>query len=266
LPAGAFEPQTHAMFCRDAARIYQACTGHVVSTEWIARLTEGSVHEDDLSLERVLNWHFYNNDGKIGKYWKYFFYCHGSNERIFKRRLETLDRLIAEKKSLPEIYTMAGRIVHHIQDMSSPPHVMPIYHVGSDRFDKYKSASGTLDAEICSEMQAGAHHPLDLLENAAQNTLKAVNRSVVFDGQKTFENETWLKFWGGPEDENLVGFRTYGLYGNVFGESPCNSGICLLYNKRVYDDFFGECSRRAITDTVRFLMYLDERIGKGAGK
>jgi len=73
LPAGAFEPQTHAMFCRDAARIYQACTGHVLSTEWIARLTEGSVHEDDLSLERVLNWHFYNNDGKIGKYWKYFF-------------------------------------------------------------------------------------------------------------------------------------------------------------------------------------------------
>jgi hypothetical protein len=264
IPANAFEPNKHAVFSREASSVYQSCTGRVLPEKLIRGFTEGSVREDDITLERARNWHFYNRDGKIGTYRKYYLTCEGSNERIFWKRLDTLDHLIAAGRPLQEIYAAAGRVVHHIQDMSSPPHAMPIYHVGDDKFDKYEAVPKILDvSKICEDVNAKIYLPHDLLEKAANNTLIAVDGFVVFDGDKTIESESWLKFWGGHEDESLAGFRTYGEYGNVFGRTPpCDSEICDAYSKNVYDRFYHECRTRAVTDTVRFLLYLDSRISK----
>lgn len=264
LPAHAFEPRKHADFSREAAAIYQVCTGRELPGNVIDAFVKGSVREDDPTLERALNWHFYNRDGKIGTYRKFFLTCEGSNGRIFQKRLDTLDYLIDAKRPLDEIYAVAGRAVHHIQDMSSPPHAMPIYHTIFDKFDKYEFTPTSVDVSgICADAGTKKYVPLELLENAARNTLEAVERPVVFDDGKTVSGETWLKFWGGPEDQCYAGFSTYGAYGNSFGKSkPRGDSACALYNENVYNRFFTDCYIRAITDTIRFLIYLDERISQ----
>jgi hypothetical protein len=262
LPCFAFEPAKHEEFSKSAALIYEKCTGRTIPDKYISAFAGGSKKEDDPGLTRALNWHFYNNGKKIGHYRKYIFYCDGSNERIYQVRLDRLENLLTEKKYPSEIYTVAGRIAHHIQDMSSPPHAVPIYHIGNDMFDNYKSEAGfNADvAQICGDMK-GITEPHELLEQAAQNTLKAIDRPVVSDNGKMPDGETWQKFWGGPEDKDLSGFKTYGEYGNVFGiVPPCKSKVCGAYNRDVFDKFYNERCLRAVTDTVGLLIYLDGRL------
>lgn len=263
------QPKTHEALSRDAAALYRTCSGQAMSKELAAAFAKGAVDEDEIGLTRARNWHFYNNGGKIGKYRILFLHCNGSNGHIFNERLKTLNKMIVSKTSPRDIYALAGRAAHHIQDMSSPPHVMPIYHTTGDRFDSYKPApiSAPDAASLCIDIKGTACGPPELLELAAQNTLKAVAEPVVFSCGKIVENETWMKFWGGPDDKERPGFKLYGEYGNNFGTIPsCKNNICHLYDKNTFDRFYSGCYTRAVVDTIRLLMYLDRRIkGKESG-
>jgi hypothetical protein len=258
----AFEPERHELISNSAASLYETCTGRAISKELLFAFAKSAADEDEWGLTRALNWHFYNNGHRIGHYWKFIFYCNGSNEKIYHQRVQTLDGMLTAKASAIKIYAAAGRVAHHIQDMSVPPHVMPIYHLGDDNFDNYIPVSmpAADNAAICKEVNGTVVEPFELLERAAQNTLKAVAKPVVFADGKTFENETWMKFWGGPDDQDLSGFKTYGEYGNIFGIiSPCKSSICRAYDRNTYDRFYNEAYMRAVADTVRLFIYLDQR-------
>ncbi|MBN1364723.1 MAG: hypothetical protein JW976_07965 [Syntrophaceae bacterium] len=256
------KPSKHKLFSSQAALIYKACTGKAIPEKLIKAFGLGSVNEDYSGLTRAVNWHFYNRDKKIGHYWKFFLFCNGSNENIFKERISSLEKMIISRESRQKIYEIAGRIAHHIQDMSSPPHVMPIYHVGNDKFDNYEFVDQRVaDAVPVYKDVMMFIEPFDLLERAAQNTIKAVAEPVVFNNGKVIKGETWMKFWGGPDDKQLSGFKTYGKYGNVFGSIPlCESDVCREYNRDTFDRFYAECYKRAVTDTVRLLIYLDRQI------
>jgi hypothetical protein len=131
-----------------------------------------------------------------------------------------------------------------------------------DKIDKYPAPRIDIGdpALICKDVQASLAGPYDLLENAAQLTLRKVDKKVVFGSAKTIDGETWMKFWGGPESKDYKGFRTYGAYGNRFGSiPPCANPDCPPYDDKVYASFYGDCYRRAVADTVRLLIYLDRR-------
>ncbi|MCX5849173.1 MAG: hypothetical protein NTW65_06965 [Deltaproteobacteria bacterium] len=260
-PCHAFKPrEQHDPISKKAISLYQICTGHAIPEELSNVFIERVVAEDDISLARLGNWHFYNNGNKIGRYYLLFY---GANDKTFQKLLKKLENLIASSQPRKEeIYKVAGHIAHHIQDMNAPAHVMPIYHVGEDKFDNYTPASvfGVNITEFCKALSGPVIVPSDLLEQAAQNTLKAVSGQVVFNSDKTFKNETWMKFWGGPENRDLAGFKTYGEYKNVFGlVPPCDSSVCGSYDKDTYDRFFNECYMRAVMDTARLLLFLDQR-------
>jgi len=257
-----FEQEKHELISDSAASLYETCTGRAIPRELLSAFAQGATDEDEWGLIRPLNWHFYNNGHRIGHYWKFIFYCNGSNEKIYHQRVQTLDGLLASKAPAIKIYAAAGRVAHHIQDMSVPPHVMPIYHLGDDNFDNYIPASRPAadTASICKDVNGTIVEPLELLEWAAQNTLKTVAQPVVFANGKTLENETWMKFWGGPDDQDLSGFKTYGEYGNVFGTiPPCKNSTCRAYDRKTYDKFYNEAYMRAVADTVRLFIYLDQR-------
>jgi hypothetical protein len=258
----AFEPQKHELISNSAASLYETCTGRAIPKELSSVFAKSAAAEDEWGLTRALNWHFYNNGHRIGRYWKFIFHCNGSNEKIYHKRVQTLDDLLASKESDKKIYAAAGRVAHHIQDMSVPPHVMPIYHLGDDNFDNYVPASipAADSAAFCKDVNETVVEPFELLERAAQNTLKAVAKPVVFADGKTLDDETWMKFWGGPDDQDLSGFKTYGKYGNIFGTiPPCESNICREYDRNTFDRFYNEAYMRAVADTVRLLIYLDQR-------
>lgn len=261
-PCHAFKPEEqHGPISRQAVSVYQSCTGRAIPEELSKVFIEKAVHEDDVSLERLGNWHFYNNGNNLGRY---YFLFYGANDKIFQKLLKKLDSLLASNKPNPvEIYKVAGRIAHHIQDMSAPPHVVPVYHYKDDSFENYRpsSAFNENNPELCGVLKAWIPAPGDIFGQAAQNTLKAVAGPVVFDSGKTIENETWMKFWGGEDNKKLDGFKNYGAYGNAFGMiPPCNSHVCRLYGKETYDRFFNECYGRAVIDTVRLLLFVDQRL------
>lgn len=263
IPAYAFEPQKHAEFSSDAIALYKACTGKFVPGKVAQAFAEGAEDEDNPTPTRGRNWHFYNNGGKIGHYWRLvFFRCNGSNEEIFKKRVEKLQKLIEEKASTEDIYAAAGRVAHHIQDMSSPPHVLPIYHTDEDRFDKYEPATvpNLATNAICNSLQGNIVTPNELLESAAQATLAAVAAPVVFSGGEKIESETWAKFWGGGSDKKYKGFSIYGAYGNTYGVRILNADSAnrAKYDQTIFDNFFNERRNRAVIDTVQLLRYVDK--------
>jgi len=257
-PCYAFEKSRHELFSNDAIDLYKACKGRVLPQELSDAFVVGSVEEDTWGWTRARNWHYYNRENKIGRYWKVIL-CNGSNDHIFHVRLARLNNLLLTKAPERDIYDVAGRLAHHIQDMSSPPHVMPINHLVCDKMDHYRFRPASMDP--CEKVNVSVVDPPVLLREAAQYTIKATERPVEFKNG-TIENETWMKFWGGPDDAELSGFKTYGGYGNVFGVRPqCkNGGVCDAYDKDVYDNFYADRYRSAVTYTVRLLIYLDQRM------
>jgi hypothetical protein len=104
-------------------------------------LEKGSSIEDDVSLlrlstlHRLLNWHFYGR--RLGLF---------PNTPLKRTSLPRLMHLITQLRDSEvgkpaEGETRAviiGRILHQIQDMSCPPHVIPVYHVSKDLYEAHR--------------------------------------------------------------------------------------------------------------------------------
>lgn len=262
VPAYAFEPQKHVEFSNDAMALYKICTNKFVAGKNIKAFAAGAEAEDNPTPSRGLNWHFYSNSGKIGCYWWGPFCCNGSNVEIFKFRVDTLkERIAAKDPIIEDIYFTIGRIAHHIQDMSSPPHVLPIYHTSNDLFDKYEPATveNLATPEVCDEIRAVVYTPAELLEKAAQATLIAAAAPVEFAGGEKNSGESWKKFWGGGASTKYQGFSTYGVYGNTFGvkASDPENAMRGKYTPATFDNFFNLRRNRAVIDTAKLLIYVE---------
>lgn len=87
---------------------------------WIAR---GTNMEDYMPLtSRLFKWHFYRSNSFIKKHIGL-----GVNPTS-ETRLKTLIARIKWPWGDENKAEMLGNIIHHIQDMSTPTHVVPIYH------------------------------------------------------------------------------------------------------------------------------------------
>ena len=105
-----------------------------------------SASEDDVSfaskLQRPFNWHFYNNKKSIRD--NDWIPGHRTSEMRFTSLLEKLEKYIEkcaqdpDRHAIEDLVQTTGRLVHHIQDMSTPSHVVPIYH-GPGLSDHYES-------------------------------------------------------------------------------------------------------------------------------
>lgn len=95
-----------------------------------------SASEDDVTFssqfQRPFNWHFYNNNGLISD--NILVPGQRTSEKRFATLLEKLDNYVAKYSAKPDrhhiedLVETTGRIMHHIQDMSTPSHVVPVYH------------------------------------------------------------------------------------------------------------------------------------------
>lgn len=95
-----------------------------------------SASEDDVTFsskfQRPFNWHFYNNNGHITD--NILVPGQRTSEKRFGTLLEKLDKYVEKCSQKPDrhhvedLVETTGRIMHHIQDMSTPSHVVPVYH------------------------------------------------------------------------------------------------------------------------------------------
>jgi len=219
--------------------------------------TDGSGREDeiDFSLQRLFNWHFYDPGSRLGGAW-------WGIRRSNRKRFETLSGKLIEsaKTRLPETYVLAGRLAHHIQDMSSPPHVVPVYHM-KDCFDAYatkrivdvKLTPAQLDAIRNEKRKLNFETLIELLDDEAKRTILRVESPVIFDGRKIADD--WTEFW-----------RKYELRGAECGRKPCSHFGCYgkkkfgeeagQFTRAVYDMFYKEQIASAVGETLRLLIIL----------
>lgn len=230
-------------------------------------IVKGSIAEDEWKTERFRNWHFYRaNDAIPHTLKKWYGTVKTTSLPILRTRINDLDtcRRSGDKKGY---FNNLGRIIHHVQDMNTPSHVIPVYHgpFRKDYFETFMLAvmdAGRLDAPV-------VFHP-DLpdfeatYDKAARDTLAYIRgtslRAENCDGQSV-----WLPlgmFWQAYADGNgaLKGFGTFGDLYRWFKhpktyQKKCHGGYRAIVREleKVND---AVCSG-AIQKTCDVLMYAD---------
>ncbi len=267
------------------------------------RLLFGSIADDEDLSGKLKRWHFYDREGTLGRHSSIGF--PGLNllikETSLHARFDQLE-ITADKqtdfvgaKRAWRIFDTLGKIVHYIQDVTVPAHVIPIFHPGktlplADQFDNYpfqitfysvqegsppKATDDFFkdfeDRVGCSVLLKSSDHSFNaILDDAAGRTYRMLDHKI----QGT--ERTWAgTFWETTVNER--GFGNYGLAGNHFGKKKnClkwehhekgdggfGSARCddwLILDQSVYDQFSSRQHMSAIEGTMRALRLLQQKM------
>lgn len=273
--AFAFTPDLHAAFAEQAAQAYGTCEGAALPEPLAKALADGTKAEDSSPrtfIQRATHWHFYNRNQALKPFW----FFNRNLDEIFATRIEALNDLLKDPDADPEkVYEQAGRVLHYIQDMSVPGHVLPAYHAKlpgnePDPFDEFASIDALptfkLEQAECQALggKAAAKDitPQDFLTAAATQTLQAIEQidahgNPIVDG-------AWSAYWEYPARNADDAANGWGQYGECkfikgTGKANCKSDQALtaLYEQQ---------TKQAMSNSVLMLFYLQQRLDKTRGK
>lgn len=266
IAAFAFDADVHMTYTKDAVSLYlQHCQSPLserAKAALIAHLAHGAWAEDETErISRSLNWHFYNRDGQVESTTLF----NKSLDAIFARRVGDLERQLATpKRNLEETFVAMGRVLHYIQDMVVPAHVVPIYHVkfkpfidkpdGVDGFRPTTPPSFEFSSAQCALLRQGeSHTPRSfraLLDAVAQETLTAIGQGA----DSSPSTRHWLRYWPTPTaapDPDRPGYALYGDCRFLREERKSECGPERL------DAFYRERYNRVIEATIRVIIQVE---------
>lgn len=164
----------------------------------------------------------------------------------------------------PEGYALLGGVLHFLQDMAVPSHVLPIFHpthwVVNDAFDDYEIAEPFEPAPDCAYLTAAgtgslAAQLVALLEKTAEAT-RAEIREERPGGQP---GAAWGRFWESRVQGD--GFARYGCVGNGFGKLNLRCGqLGMTVDLGAYDRLARKLQGQAIAASARALALLVRRL------
>jgi hypothetical protein len=256
----------------------------------------GSQDTDQSPLcTRATNWHFYkgNLDQDVIQepVWSYVepLTFHLSSDHILQKRYEQLREETA-KKSIRDACSLTGRILHHIQDMSTPSHVVPIFHglQVEDSFEKYlneqylandrrmSAISGELNPDPSAMIPKAETTPLQLYLEAAEETLitlKAENSSCPCRINGSPRELPWSYFWADknthytgsyPSECSFGGFGQFGPLGKDFGTTTTINagGISYLIEQETYESFCHQQVKNMLVNSIKALFILEPELQK----
>jgi len=269
------KPDDHRRITQKSIQIYHKHAKTSLSTLLVnntKKVELGAKQEDTTPpYTRITNWHFYKQNKKLQPTTVYFLKI--IPLPVIPTSEHRISDLISRMKARPtkSQAKLIGRILHHIQDMSTPAHVVPIYHGPKlhDSFEDYSvkySDSELLNIDIdtheyeslCSENNSNI---MSIYTNAANETLH-----YLYDNPKnTFEFKNgaqgvWDMFWKRCSDDTMdcithpydkvQGFGCYGPYGQKFGISDD-------IGPDVYKKMHRWILRKQIIDSLRALIAID---------
>ena len=271
--AHAYEGPIHQQLTFIAVRHYNNCIDDddlrlsALQTRYMAK---ANVEQADGGFWRGLfRWNFYNRDDQTPR--SLMWVVETRLHEGFEQLLGNLDR----SKSLADRYSNLGRVVNHLQDMTSPAHVVPVFvsrwwrlNVG-DRFDEFPIDEADLNQRLgadCAQVRGVIQDTLntgyqDLLRLTAETTFSAVKGDI--EGLPF----TWEVFW--KPDVKPGSFGEYGAAGNNFGRETAfkcanvRRPRCVLLNDDpLYVEFARERHLNAVQTTIAALAQL-QRAGAG---
>lgn len=298
----------HPACTADAFQVFQGFTDITADNQDINDLL--SFHagkEDSITIidgfQRLRNWHFFNNGNRIKRIMNSkILGIRTSEDRVNSLAMD-LDESIEDYNEKPKrlraksVLRYCGRLIHHMQDMATPSHVVPVYHGGKlkDQYEVFceplaevfktdlveKGASGSSGYQVtltkdeintfieryevvCQD--AGDRHPLYTLYTfVASQTLEYLLANQ-FNYRENGEEKTgdWSLFW----QENAVnnssdhqGFGNFGPLGNNFGKAAftVDSMLIEVVQYGQYLAFIKEMYKSMVLASIGVLHYAHRR-------
>ena len=227
LPGGdahAYEGDIHQQLTFLAARQYNRCVKDIhlpsltpLQMRYVAKANANRA--DRAWWKRLFRWNYYDRSEQSPRRVLWLI-----ETRIHDTYEDTLRRL-TNARDLSRRFTNLGRIVNHVQDATTPAHVVPIFTTRfwrfsfSDRFNAYpvdeESVVRALGAD-CTAVRGADGTFEQLLVDTADSTLASI------EGPIPGASATWESFW--EVDNDADNFGSYGEAGNNFGRKaafPC---------------------------------------------
>src|SRR5688572_23843474 len=219
-PALGYSVPNHEALTRFAVKQIDFCVakhpdlapGHVSAGLEVCSLVECNAAQDG-AFEKIALWHFYSPDKELRSWLPIARDTKLDNWfAILSRELE------ASTKQPATAHEIVGALIHYLQDVTVPAHVLPIFHVPpmSDKFDKEAFHEPTLidDKEKCRALLDSKRLVNQILFDTAFRTRRSLDQRLPKAGQTA---ATWEVFWN-PEPKKS-GFAKYGCAKNRFGEA-----------------------------------------------
>lgn len=197
----------HDLITNRAVAVFNRCHPTSAFTSYEAQvLSKGNRSEDfNLANKWLKNSHYYNPNR-----WVRTLYRGDASQRLKSLLAKLLEK---QSTATASVYQL-GKVIHFLQDVTSPTHVAPIVHGPNDGFESYFiDHQQILNSKISCNYQP-PQEPLTILKVYAQQTLATLDNLNLAekDGQR-FEF-SWRLFW----NEGLGSkFGYYGFFGNTFG-------------------------------------------------
>ncbi len=286
--ASAFEPDIHQKYTQRGISLYKRCVQlgaafPTVGDDDLNAVARGTEMEDTTEpISRATHWHYAHNEAMPRELWILppLFKFELDMDGIFGQRNADLHRLAAG--STPEWrrqhFERAGRVLHYIQDMRVPGHVIPIHHGGpggiKDGFDEfifyYPDVLASLDRAHCESIAATVKVPcrdclLGRLDEAKKATLNMLGQSASAPGEdlvaRCWREVLWCKPESGKECPGSAypGFGAYlsGENALSFGENrivKCGDAK-VQFDEVAYHRFFAKSYRGMMDDILFMLLY-----------
>ncbi|CAA6828191.1 MAG: Unknown protein [uncultured Sulfurovum sp.] len=260
--------ELHQALTRIALKKYEEKKSITLSSDLKNQIIYGSKAEDNWwEPSRLWNWHFFYQNDAIEKETN-ILKMHRTSDSIFDKRVKQMQDNKYNSKKYGECL---GRVLHHIQDMHTPSHVVPIYHVGDDYFEAFMVdalGDGKLDPIIPLETWESFYTLKSQYSLAAKNTFMFIkNRTLEVSYDKKNVTLNLSLFWRDyttHEDPKRSGFGTFSEAQKVFKKSKAHQyETNFIYEGKSYDitleemyKICNEISGRAIKETIRTLDYI----------
>jgi len=219
------------------------------------------------SLSRLWNWHFYdaglddadNPHASIKPNWAKI---NRSLHRIFVEKVILASQRIALRDQ--DFFVLSGEVLHFIQDMAVPAHVVPIYHdiFKSDDFDHYVFDTSSIRKKDiqCNTFLEQHESPETTLVRLAQLT-----RAAIVEHIDDRSDRQWTVLWdlsakGMDTDGN--GFYHYGVCGNVFDQAKhrmlSKPQLCQI-KPATTNTFYKKRYEEGLDASLRVLVFLNRK-------
>ncbi|HEX8436984.1 hypothetical protein [Archangium sp.] len=160
----------------------------------------------------------------------------------------------ARNGDLSRAFDRVGHLVHHIQDMAVPMHVVPVMHGLSDRFEQHAARQALLSVGRELAPLSGEEAQLAL----ARETLEVVRTgSLPVEGGAI----PWSAFWAEPTTRGPGAFGAYGVAGNAFDSTEVRwQGRTWKADPSAYEDFVDARVESAVAYSRAFLLWATQRL------
>ena len=259
MPSFGYTPEIHQKLTFIAAKQLNRCLEGTDLPRFNALqvriIAKANTRQADANLfVRMFRWNYYDRAGAGDRDILWVI-----DTRFDEHFNEVVERLRA-LDSVNDRYRQLGRILGYVQDVTSPPHALPVYATRwwrlslQDRFDRFpvdEEGVAELVASSCPALLTPTPGYRGVLEETARATLAAVQRLI--EGLPV----SWEVFW--EPHENPARFGSYGPAGNRFGRStkfPCGQSepCVLLDDDPLYLDFAMRRHAAAVTASMRAMM------------